>query len=225
MTSPIRLEIIEDNAVTAPRLSRVLPAILYNVVAESSYLDFCDKIDPLLSLAAMDYKCRAKRLLWWNLGFTFWVVVFFGCYFATLLELSKSDLFHYLTCIFAIVGISYLVIIRIWMNCPTGTTPATETMKEIRAECEAMTHRTPHASFHVVLSPLATAVRVHHLYANPIQFIEVSLSVVGIELARTTGLPRSEAHNTSGINTLSATPPAVLAASTVTNDYQQLGIV
>jgi hypothetical protein len=150
----------------------------------------------------------------------------FWIFFASISRLHDWALFYYTAYILTIVSIIYLVTIRIWMNCPTGTTPATETMKEIRAECEAMTKRTPHASFHVVLSPLATALRGHHLYANPIAFIEVSVSVVGFELARMkAGLPRSEAFNTRGSKNSSVPPPALQTTSAVTNDYQQLGIV
>ena len=223
MMNPVRLEIVQDDPVSAPRLSRVLPALLYNVVSESSYFDFCDKIDSLLCIAAVDYKCRANRLLWWNLGMLFcWILIL------TMYVLSSLAGKYYtlIAIIVIMICIIYLVTIRIWMNCPTGAAPATETMKEIRAECEAMTNRTPHASFHIVLTPFATSLRAHHLYTNPILFIEVSVSVVGFEIARMkAGLPSIAAKNNSGSNTNSVPPPALHTTSTVTNDYQQLDIV
>ena len=226
MINPVRLEIVQDDHVTAPRLSRVRPALLYDIVAETSYIDFCTTIDALLSRMAVDYRCHAKRLLWWNLGMAFWIVVLCGFYFAALLQL-KSVLFYYSAYTCFILSIMYMVTVRIWMNCPTGTIPATETMKEIRAECEVMTNRTPHASFHVVLTPFATTLRGHHhLYANPIGFIEVSVSVVGFELAKAkAGLTPSAAPNTNENNKGNVSLPALHTTSTVTSDYHLYGSV
>lgn len=229
----IKLEIIEDDAAKAPRLSRVLPAVLYNIVTERSYIEFCDKIDALLAIAAVDWKCRANRLAWSNYGVFFWTLWFVGFFMMNTRYLFDDDsgntppkLYYILLLSSFAVCVGYFVVIRIWMVQPTGAPPAAETMQEIRAECEAMTKRTPHASFHVVLSPLATALRGHSFARNTISCIEVSVSVDGFELAKTNnGVRSTEAHNNSEIKTSDAPRSAIHATSVVSNDYQQLHIV
>jgi hypothetical protein len=228
--NPVRLDIIQDDAAAAPRLSRTLPAVLYNIVPESSYADFCNKIDPLLSLAADDYKIRARRNLWSNYGAIFWMVWFLICFIGSLSHSidgsSVPDQYFYITVASFAVGLIYMVIMRIWMNTSTGVTPAAQTMQTIRDECAAMTKRTPHASFHVVLTPLATALRAHHLHANPIACIEVSVSVIGFELARANGgMTNMEMHHANGTKTADTSHPAVSTTSPVTSDYLPMNIV
>ena len=229
---PVKLDIFQDDAVTAPRLARVLPAVLYNIVTERSYIDFCNKIDLLLSTAEADYMIRANRLRWSNYGYLFWVLWFSGCYFGVMTRSSDtytmSDLFFYISTASVVACIIFTAAMWIWMNCSTGVTPATTAIREIRDECEAMTNRTPHVSFHVVLTPLATALRAQHSHANPITCIEVSVSPIGFELAKSNvGMISTEnaKRSASGNRPADMSHPAVSTKSPVTHDYQQLDIV
>ena len=210
---------------TPPRLSRVLPAVLYNIVPDNSYTDFCNKIDSLLILAAADYKIRAYRSTWSNYGYLFWLFWFLVCYIVFIHSMfndtSIPDRYFIIAATSVIICIIFTVTVRFWMKGSTGVTPATQTILEIREECEAMTNRTPHASFHVVLTALATALRGRDLLVNPIAYIEVSVSVIGFELAKTNvGLLSTDIRDGNGNNTANISHPAVNSTSPVTNNYQ-----
>ena len=225
----VRLELIKDNPKTPPRLSRVLPAVLYNIVPESSYIDFCNKIDSSLSIAAADHTIRAYRLLWSNGGIAIWSLWFFGFFICVILlqdgKSAISDIYLYIMAASAVVCAIYMTAVRIWMNSPTGVTPAVVAIREIRDECEAMTNRTPHASFHVALTPIAKAFR-SQMHSNPIACIEVSVSVIGFELARSNGgMQSSEISNTNGNTSVDVSHPAISTTSPTSNEYQRLNIV
>ena len=83
------MEIIQDDPTSAPRLSRVMPAVLYKYVPESSYVEFCNNIDALLMLADTDYRCLARRSSWWSFGVMFWIYWFFGTFLHVVV--SKDD--------------------------------------------------------------------------------------------------------------------------------------
>ena len=210
--NPIQLEIFQDDAMAAPRLSRVLPAVLYNYVPEHSYIEFCNTIDELLRLAAVDYKCRADRFRWWSYGILFWFYWFFAIFLSyCLAENSGEDDYIRIHLPVFIVSIVicpiYFFVIRTWINSSTGVVPATDTVRRIREECDAMTYRTPYASFHLVTTSPYTPCGGGHLYENPIVRIEVSVVATGLDVGKVYPLPT--------VNTSSA----------VTSDYQSLEVV
>ena len=108
--------------------------------------------------------------------------------------------------------------IRIWMNCSTGEKPVEETVREIHAECEAMTNRSPGASFRLVTSPLLT--KSFRIY--PINHIEVNISPFG--MGEQGKLNDGMKQNEPSYSTDDSRPVAP-TTSAVTSDYQQLDVV
>lgn len=226
----VRLEIIQDDPTTAPRLSRIMPAILYKYVPERTFIEFCDRIDVLLNAAATDYRCRANRLSWWTPSVIFWVYLIIIMIFSGQFTSDAGDLglsYKFLV-ILIVICVLHLGTIGIWMRRSTGVKPAIETLSEIRAECEAMSNRTPCASFHLVTSPLSMTYLRQYLQKIPIECIEVSISAAGFELLgnMNDGVVRKDAVNISCTNISSnALHPAVHTTSAVNSDYRQLDVV
>ena len=219
--NPVRLEIIQDDPTAAPRLSRIMPAVINRYVPEWSFIEFCDNIDTLLIAAATDYRCRANRSSWWNNGVTIWV----GWFLGLILSGSSDDAFPDTFLVVSIVVcILSLVTIRIWMNCSTGVKPAAETLSDIRLECEAMSKRTTCASFHLATSPLRMIHFQQYLNKIPIEYIAVSVSDTGFELIR--DMSERMKENDTVTNTGSGVPhSADHTKSAVTSDYRQLDMV
>jgi hypothetical protein len=203
---PIRLDVFQDDAMAAPQLSRVLPAALYNYVPETSYIEFCNKINELLSLVAADCKCREYRLRWWRYGSLFWLYWFFALLLSVLSESGVNSVRRLLFIVSITMFPVSMIIIWEWLISPTGVAPAADTVLKIREECEEMTNRTPYASFNLVTSQLHTT-SVGGLYKNPIERIEVSLSASGLDVGKASSHPT--------VNTTSA----------VTSDYHPLEVV
>jgi hypothetical protein len=98
------------------------------------------------------------------------------------------------------------------MNRPTGVKPAAETVADIRMECEAMSNRTPCATFHLVATPNQSILVRQCLKKIPIDHIDVSISATGFQVL--------------GTSTGNDVPhPAVHTTTSVTNDYRQLDMV
>ena len=222
--NPVRLQIIRDGTVSPPRLSHALPVALHNIVPEGSYSDFCNKINSLLCLAAADNKIRANSSIWLKCGIACLSLGISVCLIGAIWymdKLSNSMLFFYMGITVLIASYIHEATIRVWIESATGVTTASRILREIREECDTMSNRTPHASFHVVLSTFGTtAIRNKQLHVNPIACIAVNLSGIGFEIARTNvGAISTEIHDAIRINT------ATITTSPVTNDYQPLHIV
>ena len=228
--SPIHLEIIQDDPTSAPRLSRVMPAVLYKYVPESSYVEFCNNIDALLSLADTDYRCRARQSSWWSFGVMFWIYWVFFMFIQVVAHKDDaselSDRFYRFLIVCFAICVLHLGAIRIWMCRPTGVPPAADTVSEIRAECEAMTNRTPCASFHLITSTSSMIILRQYMNKTPIERIEVNVAAVGYEYEVSSDrILQNEAH-ISNRNTSSGVPhSAVHSESAVTSDYRQLDVV
>lgn len=210
--SPVPLEFIKDEFLHPQRLSRILPATLYSYVTETSYIEFCNKIDALLISVNTEFKCREKRLAYWNFGLPLW----FGWFLGILINYSTFS--FYFMIVSVAICVIYMGTIRIWMNCSTGEKPVEETVREIHAECEAMTNRSPGASFRLVTSPLLT--KSFRIY--PINHIEVNISPFG--MGEQGKLNDGMKQNEPSYSTDDSRPVAP-TTSAVTSDYQQLDVV
>ena len=226
--NPVRLEIIQDDPTTAPRLSRTMPAALYQYVPETSFAEFRDKIDALLRAAATDYRCRANRSSWWINSVMFWFYWFIIMIFNGLFTFDSGipDRFYKMMVISIVICVLHLGAMIIWMNRSTGAKPATETLSEIRTECLAMSTRTPCASFHLVTSRFSMILVRQYLNKVPIEYIEVSISASGFEVANgSDAMIHTDTLNTSKKASSGVPHPAVQTTSAVTNDYRQLDLV
>jgi hypothetical protein len=171
--SAARLEIIKDDDEPI-QICRSMPAALEGLVSRKGFCDFCDKLDDSLQLLDQAHT-RCKKRIWWKWVSLYLWIFFFSFGLTSYVQVFDSILLYVLGYLFLLCVILSSIDYFVNWDVPRDALSEKQLMRKLRRDCEDMTLRTPHVSFHIVLQPVPPF-QLKFLALDVVDHIAVSLA-------------------------------------------------